>query len=52
MTIYNSFIYESHNLRDYKPEWMNTERYEFCDQDNTVIKPKKSFIMSLISRYL
>lgn len=52
MTIYNSFIYENHNLRDHKPEWMNAERYEYCEQVNTIIEPKKSFIKSLISRYL
>ena len=32
MSIYSAFIYEKHNLLEYTPCWMSTERYDYCEQ--------------------
>ena len=33
MSIYSAFIYEKHNLPEYRPDWMKTERIDYCDQN-------------------
>ena len=36
MSIYSVFIYENHQLQEHRPGWMSAERYEYCDQINSI----------------
>ena len=49
MSIYSVFIYENHHLQEHRPDWMSAERYEYCDQVNSIVTPGKSFFKNIIS---
>ncbi len=49
MSIYSVFIYEKHNLQDYRPDWMNTERYDYCEQSGNSVAPR-GLLKNLFSR--
>ncbi|MBR0409891.1 MAG: hypothetical protein IJI25_02650 [Eubacterium sp.] len=47
MSIYSAFIYEKHNLSEYRPGWMNSERYDYCEQFSQLTAPSKRFLERL-----
>lgn len=54
MSMNDSIIYDLYKVDDVKPDWVKSERYEYCEDFYNSIRQKekeafKSFVMSLRS---